>query len=357
MMCANRLSLLRWLLPLSAGVVLAMAAAGCPARVVPCADVGCDPGFECEEGTESCVPVPPRPADDDAGSSLADSGPDGIDCVVDCIGSFPVCDRTSGICKTCTETEGCSGDRSICDNSGGPGRCVECLEEAHCGDGQTCHDERCVTAGDAGVGDDGGKDAGEGDAGPADAGASDAGPVDAGSDVDAGEPDAGSEDAGQSDAGPMDAGPTDAGLPDAKSCATHRRIEFPEGELSVSFQIDTTGAGDDHTNETVLCATPEANRGPELVYELVLETTATVTISAVSATGSTTDPVLYVRSSPCTTGTEIACSDNALSGNTPESVALVNAAADTYYIFFDTFVLTTSGNGAGPMDVSVSLSN
>jgi Cys-rich repeat protein len=364
------------LLPLG-GIVLS--STGCGSD--PCAGVRCSTG-ECNSATGRCTVPPDAGVTEDAGVVEEDAGTDAgtLTCPGPCTGATPICDPASGTCKTCTASTGCSGlvptcdttanggagkcvvctatsgcsaAAGVCDTSVAGGRCVECLENSHCPSGETCDTQVQLCTGS--TNDGGQEDAGTtSDAGtPDDAGtAEDAGTAqDAGTDPDAGTP----QDAGISmDAGtPQDAGTADAGqvLPD--TCLTSQLIVFPSGSNSTTFMADTSLGMDDYNGQGV-CATSSVNRGPDLVYRLNLTMTRTVSITATPPAGSASDPVLYVRSSPCETGMQLTCSDAPLAA-TPESVTLPGLAPGDYFIFIDSY-LTSSGAGAGPVEVTVTLS-
>lgn len=109
----------------------------------PAARPKCDLGrFECV----SCIVTSDCPA----GQTCDGEGR----CIVKCTSDGqctnpdrPKCNLTTGACAECLDSTQCSSKPStpICDTGRG-GRCVECVTNAHCGDGGTpfCKDSECV---------------------------------------------------------------------------------------------------------------------------------------------------------------------------------------------------------------------
>jgi hypothetical protein len=86
--------------------------------------------------------------------------------------------------------------------------------------------------------------------------------------------------------------------------------------------------------------------GPEWIYVITPSTTRSVTFATA---GTSYDTVLYVRSSPCATGTEIACDDDGGSGvDSRLTVSLTGGS--TYYLFMDGY----STSYYGPFTLTVS---
>jgi len=100
----------------------------------------------------------------------------------------------------------------------------------------------------------------------------------------------------------------------------------------VNFQADLRQAVNDESGS---CSAS----GPELVYQLNLPAAYDVTVSMAKAPGQAdSDGVLYVRSSPCASGTELACADDTFTNGT-ETVRLYNRSG-TLFIFAEAY--TTS---------------
>jgi hypothetical protein len=78
--------------------------------------------------------------------------------------------------------------------------------------------------------------------------------------------------------------------------------------------------------------------GPEWVFSIVMTGTSWVTLETL---GTSWDTVLYVRESPCDTGTEVDCDDDG--GSIVDSYLRVRLRAGTHYVFVDGFGSTSSG--------------
>lgn len=119
-------------------------------------------------------------------------------------------------------------------------------------------------------------------------------------------------------------------------------IELPAA--GGTFAVDPTAARDDYQGG---CAFDGKTGGRELVYHLNLATPRSVTFSATAVGG--TDPVLYVRESPCESGRTLGCADDTDEGQT-EVLFLPYAVGDLYF-FVDAWDVTSSGEST----VSISL--
>ncbi|MBW2263022.1 MAG: putative metal-binding motif-containing protein [Deltaproteobacteria bacterium] len=78
--------------------------------------------------------------------------------------------------------------------------------------------------------------------------------------------------------------------------------------------------------------------GPEWVFSIVMTGSSWVTLSTL---GTSHDTVLYVRDSPCDTGTEVDCDDDG--GSFLDSYLRVRLRTGTSYVFVDGFGSTSSG--------------
>ncbi len=168
-----------------------------------------------------------------------------------------------------------------------------------------------------------------------------AGSVDAGGSGGAG----GSTAGGTGTAGGASAGGsgTAGGSGNGDTCATAQTLAFTGTMLN--FQVDpSVAAGDDYDGT---CNT--AARGRELVYRIALAAAQNVRISAARAMGSGSNPVIYVRSSPCVGGTELGCSDSGVNAGATETLNLLNRNGDLF-LFVEAFGATT-----GLIDVSIVL--
>lgn len=305
---------------------------------------------QCQQTDDGCTFVPPV---EDGGATDAGSDDAGVDSGVPCgttfcVGATPVCsDPAAEQCVTCTKFEGCSGIAPICDLAIDGGSCIECTRNEDCPLIAPFCDtgsRLCMTA-------DGGRphavDAGPGDSdgGTGDGGVDDGGFLGDGGALDGG----GASDGGSLDGGfGTDGGNGDGGVaPSGETCADPIPVVFDGGTTS-AFSIDTTSASNE-SNGTGLCQMPGGRNGPELVYSLTLTATKAVSITVTPTGSTTTDYVLYVRGSPCATGTQLGCSDNPITFNAPETVSFPSLAAGTYFLFFDTFATP------GTADVSISV--
>lgn len=113
-----------------------------------------------------------------------------------------------------------------------------------------------------------------------------------------------------------------------------RVIELPAA--GGTFTVDTSAARDDYQGG---CAFDDQTGGRDLVYHVNLATPRSVTFSA-TGTGAT-DPVIYVRESPCHTGRTVACADATDEGQT-ELVFLPFASGDLFF-FIDGWDAASSG--------------
>jgi hypothetical protein len=86
-----------------------------------------------------------------------------------------------------------------------------------------------------------------------------------------------------------------------------------------------------------------AGRGPEAIYTLDVPAGADVTITT-DLPGTTADSVIYVRSDCADPESEVDCNDDGEEIG-PSLLELTDLAADTYYVFVDTYGL------GGPVEV------
>lgn len=137
----------RWLL-----FLMCLAWVGCQCGPVGpgddlCEGVRCGVGLTCDPTSGRCVRIGSLGGGNGStgggggssttggGSAAEDAGVDaGVDCATSCSGVAPVCDRATGTCKTCTDDEGCSGARPICQTlgNGGLGTCAVCTAARGC---------------------------------------------------------------------------------------------------------------------------------------------------------------------------------------------------------------------------------
>jgi hypothetical protein len=127
------------------------------------------------------------------------------------------------------------------------------------------------------------------------------------------------------------------------TCAAPQLLSVTPG-TPTTFTADTTSATNAHQGTCYNSGTGAAV-GRELVYQLTLTSPQDINVVAVGR--NTVDPVLYLRSSPCATGTELACQDAA---GVTETLSALNRPAGTYFLFVEQW-----GTTAGLIDVSVSL--
>lgn len=131
-----------FLFEVSATVLLALLATGCPGRECTvdgdCAGRGA--GWVCTGGT--CT----EPSSDTCEPACSGATPicetstktcKACTAATGCSGATPVCDTAAsggiGACVTCTAAAGCSGSTPVCDVSVAGGQCVGCLSSAQCG--------------------------------------------------------------------------------------------------------------------------------------------------------------------------------------------------------------------------------
>jgi hypothetical protein len=86
-----------------------------------------------------------------------------------------------------------------------------------------------------------------------------------------------------------------------------------------------------------------------VVYRFVAPRSGTVTVSICSSS-TTYDTLLYVRSSTCSGGTEVACNDDSTctTGGTASRVTFSAVSGTTYYIFVDGY-----GTNSGSFRLSI----
>lgn len=235
-----------------------------------------------------------------------------------CSGGTPVCDTTVGTCVQCLSNANCSGMRPLCNTTSR--QCVQCLSSANC----TAPTALCETA------------AGNCVQCLSNANCMNPTPVCTANACGA------CTDTPQCSSGTSCAMGSCVANPE--SCAMPRLVPLMTGQTMVNFQADLRRATDDEDGS---CSAS----GPELVYQLNLPAAQDVTISLAKAVGQpTSDGVLYVRTSPCATGTELGCEDQTFS-NGVETLTLYNQSG-TIFIFAEAFTATY----AVLYDVSVVLS-
>lgn len=315
----------------------------CLCLVVAAASCGQNNPPQCLQTSHACVPLPA--AATDGGTEAGDSGTDGGQGTLCgsavCQGDAPICDNSAeSRCVRCNESKGCKGIAPICDVTVDGGTCIECTRNEDCPVSAPFCDAAnrlCMSA-------DGGRPhAVDGGGEPETDGGDDGGLFDGGSD-DGGVPDGGpSPDAGMQG----DGGSADGGAPSGEDCASPIPILLDGG--AASFAIDLSTATND-TNGSGLCAMTPGQNGPDLIFSLTLTATKAVNITATPTGANPPDVVLYVRGSPCATGSQLACSDNPFVADAPETASFPNLAAGTYFIVVDSFK-----NATGTADLSISV--
>ena len=206
-----------------------------------------------------------------------------------------------------------------------------------------------------GMMDGGTTDGGMMDGGTTDGGMMDGGMMDGGT-LDGGTTDGGMTDGGTTDGGTLDGGTTDGGADaglQGESCASPIDL-FPGltaitdgGLVTTTFTVNTALFADDHTG------TCNATGGPEAVYRVQLPAAQSLTVTAQRQSGmNMTDPVLYVRSAGCVSGSQITCSD-AVAAASAENAFFSTLPAGDYFIFIEHFGVP--GVNAGPIDVTVTV--
>jgi photosystem II stability/assembly factor-like uncharacterized protein len=124
------------------------------------------------------------------------------------------------------------------------------------------------------------------------------------------------------------------------TCASPQLVAFT-GNTS-TFNADTTYA----TDSTSACVTTASSR--ELVYEIQTAGVNDLVISATGASG--VNPALYLRSTSCTSGTQVACVNATGNGGT-ETITAAQLPAGSYFLFVETV-----GAASGVVNVTVNLS-
>ncbi len=122
------------------------------------------------------------------------------------------------------------------------------------------------------------------------------------------------------------------------SCAAPEVLTFTAGVAN--FSAAQTAAIDDYTGS---CGTAG---GKDVVYAFTTAAAQSLTVAAVGAAG--VDPIIYLRNSPCATGTEFptSCRDATGTGGT-ETMSIPNLPAGTYFLIVDADLATTSGAVTG----------
>ncbi|MEW5742884.1 MAG: hypothetical protein AB1938_28470, partial [Myxococcota bacterium] len=235
-----------------------------------------------------------------------------------CSGGTPVCDTASGSCVQCLSNANCSGMRPLCNTTSR--QCVQCLSSANC----TAPTAQCETT------------AGNCVQCLSNANCMNPTPVCTANACGA------CTDTPQCSPGASCAMGSCVANPE--SCAMPQVIPLMTGQTMVNFPADLRRATND------VDGTCSAS-GPELVFQLNLPAAQDVTISLAKAAGQgTSDGVLYVRTSPCASGTELGCEDSTFSDGV-ETLTLYNQSG-TLFIFAEAYTSTY----AVLYDVSVVLS-
>ncbi|MBW2263023.1 MAG: putative metal-binding motif-containing protein [Deltaproteobacteria bacterium] len=108
----------------------------------------------------------------------------------------------------------------------------------------------------------------------------------------------------------------------------------PEPLTTSGSYSGTTSGSSSHSPST--CG---SGGGPEWVYVITPTSTRTVTFATL---GTSYDTCIYVRSSSCTSGTEVGCDDD--DGSFLDSLLTVSlSAGTTYYFFMDGYGSSDSG--------------
>ncbi|MBI3183781.1 MAG: hypothetical protein HYZ28_16715, partial [Myxococcales bacterium] len=264
----------------------------------------------------------------------------------DCSGSTPVCDGAAQVCVVCSATSGCSAPTPLCDTSAPGGRCVQCLGSAGC----AAPTPACDTSTGTCVGCLSNADC---NAGAPVCNPSSRTCVGCTTSADCANPNPVCSAAGacvacsssaQCGAGKIcDASGACLALPD--TCALAQPLTFPVGSDTLSFTAEPSLGLDDHDGTCNSTA-----KGRELVYKLTLASARDITIRAARATGSSADPVIYLRASPCDTGTQLACAQTAGFGGAQETISLFNRPAGDYFLFVE-----SAGTTSGRISVTVTL--
>ncbi len=130
-----------------------------------------------------------------------------------------------------------------------------------------------------------------------------------------------------------------------QTCASAAAITPAEGSPSI-FSVDTAAASatNDYTG-TCYSSGTGSGVGREFVYALTLTQPQDVTFAAVGQ--GSVDPVIYVRSSPCQSGTQLECRDVA---GQSEVINLFNLQPGEYFLFVEQWNTTR-----GIIDVTVTV--
>ena len=123
------------------------------------------------------------------------------------------------------------------------------------------------------------------------------------------------------------------GPPPNDTCAAPTVVGVPS-----TTRANLRLANNDFTPVTVGFPGCAGGAGPDVVYALRVARAATLVIDTV---GSTFDTVLYVRSSPCASGAQLACNDDT---NGVTSRVTFAAAPGVYYVFADGFGPASTGD-------------
>jgi len=115
-----------------------------------------------------------------------------------------------------------------------------------------------------------------------------------------------------------------------ETCATAQLINVPATGTVVTLTPDVSKAQDD-----VDGSCNALMKGPELVYRLPMPAGTRLTAVATRPAGSIANPVLYLRTGPCTGGTELACSDDPNSPGATETVSFLSAAAQDLFLYVE----------------------
>jgi hypothetical protein len=114
--------------------------------------------------------------------------------------------------------------------------------------------------------------------------------------------------------------------PPNETCATAQVVAFTNNVATVT--TDLTDAAKDYT--AAGCGASAS--GGDVVYAVTVPPTQT--LSVVVTPGPALDPLIFIRASPCATGAQLSCQDNALVGAAETAVLTNSGAANaTYFVF------------------------
>jgi hypothetical protein len=118
------------------------------------------------------------------------------------------------------------------------------------------------------------------------------------------------------------------------TCASPAPIAVPARGSITRVTGSTVGATNDYTG------TCGGGSGPDQVFSINVTTRSRLRIETITPTTGAFDTLLYVRGTPCATGTELACNDDGGAGTRSRIDRVFDPG--TYYIVVDAF-----GSGSG----------